>query len=209
MMLVTYNPTTKKVGISSDVSSEDKDFYNEVKEQVTQLNELSKQIIGHNPVPVQQPTKEISMKIKKEHEAGIQSLKSGKFEDAISHLNKALNIATCDRNKWEPFQVSLFETHLCLNARADAYLLAGKYDLALQDCSLLISTMNLSAETFYKRSVVFLQLGLLEEAKADLERGLVFAKGPVTERLLKQLQVVRFLIDVENGDLDEPVPPKK
>ncbi|GMM38272.1 Sec63 complex subunit [Saccharomycopsis crataegensis] len=199
---LSYQKTNKQVAFDTankdalplGISSED------LTEQLVQLNELAQQLIsfdGEAPKNAE-PTKNISMGVKKCHEAGLSCLKTAKFEEAIKHFSEGIKIAT-NRNKWESFQLTLFETHLCLMNRADAYLMSGKYPEALQDTDLLIKTMNVNPDNFYRRSIAHLELGFLNEAKVDLERGLAFQ--PNNEKLKRQLLVVMAKIFQEDGDL--------
>lgn len=202
-LFVEYNKTNKQV--SFDASKKDQlpegISYKDLNEQIVQLNDLTQQLISFEggDVPLStEPSKKITQLVKSSHESGVKALKAAKFEEAIKHFTIGID-AALRRNKWESFQLNLFETHLCLMNRADAYLLAGRFPEAYQDADLLIKTMNVNPDNFYRRSIALLELGLLEESKADLERGLAFQPGNV--KLQKQLDVMIAKIDEENGDV--------
>lgn len=198
--LIDYNKTKKTVSLAQTTDIPEEYTLEDLREQVSQLNDLSQELISlDSDVPQSaEPTKKISQLIKTSHENGVKSLKAGKFEEAIKHFTIGINVGL-KRNKWESFQLTLFEVHLCLMNRADAYLLAGKFPEAYQDANLLIQTMNVNPDNFYRRSIALLELGLLEESKGDLERGLAFQ--PDNQKLQKQLEVLLKRIDEENGDI--------
>lgn len=196
MSLLTYDKTTKKVGpgeVYPGMLAED------LEAQIAQLNTLTQQLV-HTTTDVPQgtqPTKALTIAIKACHEAGAKALRSGRHEEAIRAFSEGIS-KSISRNRWELFYVTLFETQMCLMSRTDAYLLTGQFDKALQDADFLIKTMSVHPENFFRRSMAYMQLGFLEQAKADLERGLAFSPGD--EKLKKQLEIVLKRIDEDNGE---------
>lgn len=170
--------------------------------EVAQLNTLYKDLIQTNKdVPPaagkETHTAQLSQMVQKMHMAAGALMKSQQFDEAAHKYTLALGLAMA-RSKFESFQMTLPEVLVCLIGRCDAYTNARKFDLALQDVDVLCLLGPQIPDNHLRRGIAHVNLGMLDDAKVDIERGLSFnAKHPI---LLKMEGIVRQMICEENGD---------
>jgi len=192
---IIYDPVSKVISVEES-SKNDTDL----QEEVDQLNRLVKDLVSSNQeVPESpEPSKQLAPLIKKLVTSGIEALKKKKFPEAIKQLSLAIEMAS-RRSRWEAFAIQLQELNSILMARCDAYIMNKQWAEAYNDADMLLGTQVNTPDNFLRRAVSSFNLGRLQQAKVDLERGLCFAEGD--PRLKQQLDVVMRAIAVENGDL--------
>lgn len=192
---IIYDPVSKLVSIE-ETAAEDK----ELQEEIDQLNRLAKDLISTNSeIPESpEPSKQLSPMIKKLVTSGVEALKKRKFPEAIKQLSLAIEMAS-RRSRWEAFAVQLQELNSILAVRCDAYIMNKQWAEAYNDVDMLLGTQVTTPENFLRRSVAAFNLGRLQQAKVDLERGLCFAEND--PRLREQLNNVNKAIAMECGDL--------
>ena len=203
---ITYNPVTKKVVVDK---LQDSDLSNLGWEQfdldllgtdVKQLNELTQNLINLNQdVPESpMPSPQLSIMVKKFHANGMKSLAEKKFADAVKMFTLGVNLAI-RRNKWEAFKVTMNEISNLLSGRCDAYILLHDWPRAHQDADLLLNLQLNTFENFSRRSLCYLKMGMFDDCKADLERGLAFF--PNHPLLKEQMKIVDRALDDYYGDI--------
>ncbi|CCH44894.1 Translocation protein [Wickerhamomyces ciferrii] len=192
---ITYDPITKIISINESAQNDQ-----ELKEEIDQLNRLSKDFINLNSeIPESpEPSKTLTPLIKKLVTSGIDAQKRGKHHDAIKQFSLAIDMAS-RRSRWEAFAIQLQELNLILMARCDSYIMTKNWIDAYNDADMLLGTQVNTPENFLRRATAASNMGRLTQAKYDLERGLCFVEDD--ERIKTQLGVVNRLIAVENGDL--------
>lgn len=190
----SYNNDTKQLSALDGVTEAS------LEEEITQLNKLIKDLTSiTTEVPESpEPSLNITNMLKKMIGAGIEALKKQQFKDAITKLTLALEIQS-RRTNWEHFGVQLSEMNGILQARCDAYIMNKQYIEAFSDADMLLSTQVNTIDNFLRKAIAELNLGRLQDAKVDLERGLCFHEGD--ERLTKHLHLVNQAIAVENGEI--------
>lgn len=192
---IIYDPVSKVISLEESGKSD-----TELQEEIEQLNRLAKDLISTtSEVPESaEPSKQLSPLIKKLVTSGVEALKKRKFPEAIKQLSLAIEMAS-RRARWEAFAVQLQELNSILMVRCDAYIMNKQWADAYNDADLLLGTQVNTPDNFLRRAVSSFNLGRLQQAKSDLERGLCFAENDA--RLKEQLNVVNRAIAVENGDL--------
>ncbi|KAH3684575.1 hypothetical protein WICPIJ_004465 [Wickerhamomyces pijperi] len=188
-----YNNETKQVSLSEGITDE------ALLEEINQLNRLIKDLTSiTTEVPESpEPSLQITNMLKKMIAGGVESLKKKQFKDAVTKLTLALEIQH-RRTNWEHFGVQLSETNGILQARCDAYIMNKQYIEAYADADMLLSTQVNTVDNFLRKAIAELNLGKLQEAKVDLERGLCFHEND--KRLADHLGLVNHAIAVENGE---------
>lgn len=197
---ISYDPIAKIVAISDEFPlSQAQDLPLEV----SQLNSLYKDLIQTNkdlPPPPSKDThtKQLSQMVHKMHQAAGALMKAQQFDEAAHKYSLALGLAMA-RSKYESFQMTLPEVVVCLIGRCDAWTNARKFDLALQDAEVLCLLGPQIPDNHLRRGIANTNLGQLEDAKVDIERGISFnGKHPI---LLKMHSILLEIIAEENGDL--------
>ncbi|ODV64575.1 Sec63 complex subunit SEC72 ASCRUDRAFT_29573 [Ascoidea rubescens DSM 1968] len=202
---IAYNSVTKKVELDKPGHRDlenviwDDAHLTLLETDIKQLNELTQNLISLNQdVPESpMPSPQLSIMVKKFHANGLKAIKEKKFQDAVKMFSLGLNLAV-KRNKWETFKVTINEVTNLLNGRCDSYILLNDWPRAQQDADLLLNLQVNTFENFSRRSLCFLKMGLLDECKADLERGLAFF--PNNLMLKNQLKIAEAALIEFNGD---------
>ncbi|KAH3673012.1 hypothetical protein WICMUC_003965 [Wickerhamomyces mucosus] len=190
---ITYDSARKLISVDSEVS------YPELQDEVTQLNKLAKDLISiQGEIPESaEPSNKITPLLKNLITSGIDALRKKQFKDAIQKLTVAIEMQQ-KRANWESFGVQLTELNGILQARCDAYIMNKQFIEAYNDADILLSTQVNTPDNFLRKAIASLNLGRLEDAKVNLERGLCFHEND--KRLIDHLNVVNRAIDLENGD---------
>ena len=195
---ISYDTNTKKLGLPEEVATQ----LPQVKLEIDQLNILTLELIasGHDVPQVPSPenfNRDISLRVKKLYDLGVQSFKMGKFDDAARQFSLGIEMIL-RRPKFELFQGTLQELSLFLMLRADAYLKTGQYLDAFNDADMLLGMMMNTPDNFLRRGVANYFLGNYEAARADYQRGLAFDQN--NDRLITELEICLDKILEENGD---------
>ncbi|CAN3503867.1 translocation protein Sec72p [Diutina catenulata] len=195
---ISYDPNSKRLAIPAELAEK----VPQVKLDIDQLNILTSELIGcgHDVPPPPTPenfNQDLSKMVKKMYESGVQSFKTGKFEDSAKQFTLGIEMIS-RRSKFESFQGTLQELSLFLMSRADAYLKTGQYLDAYNDADMLLGMMMCSPDNFLRRGVANYFLGNYEEARADYQRGLAFDQD--NDRLMTELEICLDKILEENGD---------
>ncbi|CAN3376773.1 hypothetical protein DIURU_001553 [Diutina rugosa] len=195
---ISYDTNTKKLGLPEEVATQ----LPQVKLEIDQLNILTSELIasGHDVPQVPSPenfNRDISVRVKKLYDSGVQSFKMGKFDDAARQFSLGIEMIS-RRPKFESFQGTLQELSLFLMSRADAYLKTGQYLDAFNDADMLLGMMMNTPDNFLRRGVANYFLGNYEAARADYQRGLAFDQN--NDRLITELEICLDKILEENGD---------
>lgn len=199
LLPLSYDQTSKKVSLAEEVASKD---FKELCIQIEQLNTISNELVsaGSDVPPAPSPqsfNKKLALMTKKLHETAVSLMKTQKYPEAVKAFSTGLEMAL-RRSKFEPFQMSLQEILIFLMGRCDAYIMDGKFAESYQDADLLCNLIPNVGENHWRRGVSSMNLGRLEKAKSDFERGLAFEE--TNPKLLQHLEIVKAKIAEANGE---------
>lgn len=161
------NPSSKQVWVEPDyIESLSEEKQGELVDSVERLNELHRQIVNLNggvPPPPDQVSKNVSEQIAKLKMTADSNTRAGKHEDALKHLNLAVEMAL-RRPPWERVMLLMQELVALLGSRADTYMTLNMWPEAYTDVLMLCLLQPDEPLNHYRKGRCLKQINKLEEA---------------------------------------------
>lgn len=183
-----YNESTKKVSFSENslarLSEEDR---RSAEETASLINVIMTNLVNHqgeNP-PLEAFTPNISVSASKLAKSGIEALQKNKPQDAVKLLSTALEMVL-RRPIWESTIRFLEEVSQCLMPRCDAYVALKQWADAYADASLLMLMKPQDHLNYYRKGMILVSAGRIEEAQNLLKTALSLSpNNPLYVQALK------------------------
>ncbi|KAI8139949.1 hypothetical protein BJV82DRAFT_672047 [Fennellomyces sp. T-0311] len=112
--------------------------------------------------------KQLQEKAQEEKDKGNGAFQKQRYSEAAMHYTRALELSTSEGKEHRP---------VYFTNRAMAYLKLSKYAEAADDCTRALELQPMNIKALWRRGMARRELGRLEEARQDFEKGLAIEPG--------------------------------
>lgn len=193
---VIVDPASKAVSIEQPyLDSIDPSKVKELNNQVAQLNDLARHLVGVNgdvPPPSNVVTESVTKQVNKLKDSAAKATKAGRGSEAIKFYNLAMGLAL-KRAPWESTQYVIEEVCSILGPRADLYISQSLWPEAYTDSGLLVLLKGMDPKNQYRKGRCLQTIGKLSEARIAYQTALNLQ--PQNSEFKSALQEVDGLIE--------------